>query len=166
MLSFTASVALPGQQRVISFTGATRSRALCPLPAVRKARTQTRRFEAASAKLRTIESNEDWNEALEASKGGLVVAMFSAKTCGPCIMIQPKIVEFAEKFNDVVFVQIKGDTNEDTKSICKEQKIKMVPTFRFMFNGEKIDHYSGAKADEILEHIERNKAKAEELAAM
>lgn len=44
-----------------------------------------------------------------------VVLDISTKTCGPCKMIFPKVVQLSIEYPDVVFLKINGDTNADTR---------------------------------------------------
>lgn len=44
-----------------------------------------------------------------------VVVDISTKTCGPCKMIYPKLVEMSLAYPDAVFLKINGDTNANTR---------------------------------------------------
>lgn len=62
-------------------------------------------------------SEEEFNKILKEAGDKLVVVDISTKTCGPCKMIFPKIVEMSLEYPDAVFLKINGDTNNDTR-VC------------------------------------------------
>jgi len=47
--------------------------------------------------------------------GVQVVVDISTKTCGPCKMIYPKVVEMSLAYPDAVFLKINGDTDNNTR---------------------------------------------------
>jgi thiol-disulfide isomerase/thioredoxin len=44
-----------------------------------------------------------------------VVLDISTKTCGPCKIIFPKVVQLSIEYPDVMFLKINGDTSADTR---------------------------------------------------
>ena len=77
----------------------------------------------------------DLNAALEEAGDKLVVIDFFATWCGPCKMIAPKIEEWASSMDNVVFVKIDVDENEEA---AQEYNISAMPTFILIKNKEKV----------------------------
>ena len=77
----------------------------------------------------------DLNTALEEAGDKLVVIDFFATWCGPCKMIAPKIEEWASEMDNVVFVKIDVDENEEA---AQEYNISAMPTFILIKNKEKV----------------------------
>uniref|UniRef100_A0A8D9B3L8 Thioredoxin n=1 Tax=Cacopsylla melanoneura TaxID=428564 RepID=A0A8D9B3L8_9HEMI len=76
----------------------------------------------------------------------LIVIDFYATWCGPCKQIAPKIEELAAEYQDVVFLKVDVDENED---IAMEYDISSMPTFVFVKNSEKVEQFSGANFDKL-----------------
>ena len=77
----------------------------------------------------------------------LVVIDFYATWCGPCKVIAPKVVEMAASMDNVVFLKVDVDENEDAS---QEYKITAMPTFLFFKNGEKVQKYIFLAHDPFL----------------
>ena len=58
---------------------------------------------------------------------GLVVVDFTATWCGPCKKITPYYHELNEKYNNVLFLKVDVDDNEETTEHCN---INSMPTFQ------------------------------------
>lgn len=84
---------------------------------------------------------------------GLVVVDFTATWCGPCKTIIPYYHELNSKYNNVLFLKIDVDDNEDTTQECD---ISSMPTFQFYKNQELITQFSGADKNKLLNMIETN----------
>jgi thioredoxin 1 len=82
-----------------------------------------------------------------------VVLDISTKTCGPCKMIFPKVVQLSIEYPDVVFLKINGDTNTDTRALMRKWGVRAVPNFRFFRNGELVHSHTGAKLDVLKAHF-------------
>lgn len=80
------------------------------------------------------------------SKLTQIVIDFTAVWCPPCRFIAPVFVDMAKKFLNVVFFKIDVD---ELESVAKEFKVKAMPTFLFMREGEIVDRVVGAKKEEI-----------------
>lgn len=64
---------------------------------------------------------------MEFHSGVQVVVDISTKTCGPCKMIYPKVVEMSLAYPDAVFLKINGDTDNNTRVSLSTE------LFRLMF---------------------------------
>lgn len=84
---------------------------------------------------------------------GLVVVDFTATWCGPCKTIIPYYHELNSKYNNVLFLKIDVDDNEETTQECD---ISSMPTFQFYKNQELITQFSGADKNKLLNLIESN----------
>lgn len=84
---------------------------------------------------------------------GLVVVDFTATWCGPCKTIIPYYHELNSKYNNVLFLKIDVDDNEETTQECD---ISSMPTFQFYKNQELITQFSGADKKKLLNLIETN----------
>uniref|UniRef100_A0A8D0E570 Thioredoxin n=1 Tax=Salvator merianae TaxID=96440 RepID=A0A8D0E570_SALMN len=92
----------------------------------------------------------EFNAELASATGKLIVVDFSATWCGPCKMIKPFYHSLAEKYPDVVFIEIDVDDAQDVASHCD---VKCMPTFQFYKNNEKVHEFSGANKEKLEETI-------------
>ncbi|KAK5858678.1 hypothetical protein PBY51_002799 [Eleginops maclovinus] len=99
-----------------------------------------------------IENLEHFNAELKKAGDKLVVVDFTATWCGPCKMIGPEFHNqstLAENAN-VVFLQVDVDDADEVSSFCK---IGCMPTFQYYKNGTKVDEFSGANKDSMLQKL-------------
>ncbi|XP_065104777.1 thioredoxin b [Paramisgurnus dabryanus] len=103
-----------------------------------------------------IEDKAGFDNALKNAGSKLVVVDFTATWCGPCQMIKPIFAAMSddEKFKDVVFLKVDVDDAQEVAASCD---IKCMPTFQFYKNGAKIDEFSGANKDQLVEKIHKHK---------
>lgn len=94
-----------------------------------------------------------YNQMIESNKNTFVV--FSSKTCGPCIMLEPIISEFANDKNmDLIFVELKDFTD-----LAQQHSVSATPTV-FLYNSSKIlTSFVGYKTYEELGEIIENSNK-------
>jgi len=109
--------------------------------------------------VKEITEIEDFRALLaEASSAGkLLVVDFHAQWCGPCKMIAPKIVAFAEEMKDFcLFAKVDVD---EAAEIAEEYEIQAMPTFLLFAGGQKepVDKMAGANAEKLRQMIEKNK---------
>ena len=78
----------------------------------------------------------------------LVVVDFFADWCMPCLMMAPIIEELAEKIEDVKFVKINVDDNEE---ISAKHEVRSIPTLIFFKDGKEVDKVVGGMDQEALE---------------
>ncbi|XP_077400009.1 thioredoxin b [Vanacampus margaritifer] len=99
-----------------------------------------------------IETLEEFEGYLKNSGDKLIVVDFTADWCGPCKMIGP-VFEAASKhqdYADVIFLKVDVDKCEDVSIKCK---ISCMPTFHFYRNGDRIDLFSGANTEKLMDLI-------------
>ena len=91
----------------------------------------------------------------ELTSSGLSVIKFTASWCGPCVRIAPKFSEFAEKkFSppcNFLIIDIDEAQNCDMKELTN--KVRSVPTFQFLKDGEIVDTLIGANMTNLAQKI-------------
>lgn len=81
------------------------------------------------------------------------VLYFSAKWCGPCKAIHPKIEEFSndlENKNRIVFIKIDIDDYEELASICD---IESLPTFKIYEKNNLLNTIEGADQNKLFMNL-------------
>lgn len=83
----------------------------------------------------------------------ITVLYFSAKWCGPCKNIHPKIVDFSndiENKNRVLFIKIDIDDNEELANECE---IESLPTFKIYKNNQLYNTIEGADPNNLFMNL-------------
>ncbi|KAJ4874699.1 Thioredoxin H8 [Raphanus sativus] len=95
-----------------------------------------------------IKNKNQWKSRLNALKdtNKLLVIEFTAKWCGPCKSLEPKVEELAAKYTDVEFVKIDVDV---LMSVWMEYNLHTLPAIVFMKRGQEVDRVVGVKFDEL-----------------
>ncbi|KFK41408.1 hypothetical protein AALP_AA2G127000 [Arabis alpina] len=95
-----------------------------------------------------IKNKNQWKSRLNALKdtNKLLVIEFTAKWCGPCKSLEPKLEELAAKYTDVEFVKVDVDV---LMSLWMEYKLHTLPGIVFMKRGQEVDRVVGVKFDEL-----------------
>ncbi|CAN8235875.1 unnamed protein product [Cochlearia groenlandica] len=95
-----------------------------------------------------IKNKYQWKSRLNALKetNKLLVIEFTAKWCGPCKTLEPKLEELAAKYTDVEFVKIDVDV---LMSVWMEYNLHTLPAIVFMKRGQEVDRVVGVKFDEL-----------------
>ena len=101
-----------------------------------------------------ISSTEEFNDALAGANDALVVVDYSTSWCGPCKIIAPKFDEFSEKYKNVAFLKVMGDSSPAADKLMRSQGVRALPSFHFWKNGKQIDSISGAKTQALQDAIE------------
>ena len=101
-----------------------------------------------------IEGNEKNFEKEVLKTKGKVFVDFYATWCGPCKMVGPFIEELSEEIDDVKFVSI--DTDEEDE-LSEEYGIISIPTILLFKNGKEIKRHVGIITKEELEEFIRSK---------
>ena len=98
--------------------------------------------------MRSVSTKAEFVDLLQKAEDKLVVVDFTATWCGPCQRITPAIekMEKEKEMEDVIFVKVDVDENQETAQHCG---IKAMPTFQFFMNAKKIDEIVGANEDKI-----------------
>lgn len=101
-----------------------------------------------------LEADNFWEEV----KGceGLVVVDFFTKNCGPCKQMYPRLQEMARELKSDGVTFMKMECKASNKSIGKELRVRVAPTFILFKGGERAGFMTGAHADELLELIKSN----------
>jgi thioredoxin 1 len=82
----------------------------------------------------------------------LIAVDFTATWCGPCKRIAPKFNELNDKYNNVMFVKVDVDDNEETSELCN---IRAMPTFQFYKDNQKVFEFSGADENQLENSISK-----------
>ena len=87
-------------------------------------------------------------EVLKADKPVLVD--FYADWCGPCKMMAPIIDSISEDYDDVKFVKLNVDYNQD---LAMNYGVMSIPTFMFFKNGDAAKTIVGGTSRDAFEDI-------------
>ncbi|XP_010551638.1 PREDICTED: thioredoxin H8 [Tarenaya hassleriana] len=101
-----------------------------------------------------IKSKDQWKARFNALKDSdkLLVIDFTAKWCGPCNSIEPKIEEFAAIYTNVEFVKIDVDA---LMGLSMKFNVNTLPAMVFMKRGQELDRVVGVNVDELRSKIEK-----------
>lgn len=80
------------------------------------------------------------------------ILYFTASWCKPCLKIAPTFDELSKQYPEHDFVKIDIDENEEMS-----EDIKVLPTFQFFMDDMKIDEFSGAHVEKLIETVEKYK---------
>ena len=83
-------------------------------------------------------------------ENALVVVDFTASWCGPCRFIAPKFEEMSHEFEQVVFVKVDVDDNEETSA---HMGVQAMPTFMFFKHGKKVGECRGANEAAVRQQL-------------
>lgn len=84
---------------------------------------------------------------------GLIFLDFWAPWCEPCRMMMPVIAEMADEVKEKATV-CKINVDEE-QELAQKYKIRSIPTFIFLKNGEVVDIFVGAQGkDKFIQKIE------------
>ena len=78
----------------------------------------------------------------------IVVVDFFAEWCMPCLMMAPIIEELAGQMDDVKFVKINVDDNNE---ISAKYEVRSIPTLIIFKGGKEVDKIVGGIDQEALE---------------
>lgn len=82
-----------------------------------------------------------------------VLVDFYADWCGPCKVTSPIIDELSHEMDNVKFVKINVDENQDLSS---QYSIFSIPSFLIFKNGKLVTQFVGAQSkDHFIEEINR-----------
>lgn len=76
---------------------------------------------------------------------GMVLVDFYADWCGPCKATSPIIEELSNEMNDIKFVKVDVDANQD---LASEYSIFSIPSFLIFNNGKVVGQFVGAQSKE------------------
>uniref|UniRef100_A0A8C4R3Q0 Thioredoxin domain-containing protein n=1 Tax=Eptatretus burgeri TaxID=7764 RepID=A0A8C4R3Q0_EPTBU len=101
-----------------------------------------------------IETKAEFEDALAAAGGKLVVIKFSATWCGPCRNIHAFFETLVKKYHDVIFGAVDVD---DLPEVAEECGVQCMPTFLFYKNKEKVHTFSGANENSLEKFVKELK---------
>jgi thioredoxin 1 len=87
------------------------------------------------------------------SQGKNILVDVKAKWCMPCRQLIPRLENMQKDYNDVEFVTIDVDDNQEG---CMELGIRSVPTVMFFKGEELINRSQGAQTDGFYKDILNN----------
>ena len=102
--------------------------------------------------VRTIPNLGDFNVLLDDDADKLVVVDFTATWCGPCQRIAPLFQQLADENQNVTFVKVDVDENEETAAAYG---ISAMPTFIFIKNNQKLETMQGANVDMLKSLVQK-----------
>ncbi|XP_021758334.1 thioredoxin H5-like [Chenopodium quinoa] len=80
----------------------------------------------------------------------LTVIDFTATWCAPCRFMAPILSEFANKYEDVLFLKVDVD---ELKTVAEDFKVDSMPTFVFLKQGKVVDRFVGANKESLLKLV-------------
>ena len=107
------------------------------------------------------ETEEEFDQIATDAGSKLIVIDFFATWCPPCVRIGPFFKSLAEeeKYSDsCVFVKIDVDKAGD---LSKRFKIRCMPTFKFVKDGEELETLEGASEEKLVALIAKHSGKSE-----
>lgn len=91
--------------------------------------------------------NENYDELI---KEGIVVVDFFATWCGPCKMLGPIIENLGNSMEDVKFIKIDVDKNED---LARRYGVMSIPTIIFFKDGKEVKKHIGFITENGIKEI-------------
>ncbi len=98
-------------------------------------------------------TNNDFSSVVLEDKGYVLVD-FNAEWCGPCQMLKPILEELEEKYDNIKFVSINVDEEDN---LCERYEVSSIPLLILFKNGKELQRNIGAinkeKLNSILEEL-------------
>jgi len=85
-------------------------------------------------------------------EGNPILVDFSAKWCGPCRMMLPKLKQIAKDYPEITVCKVDADR---CQSIVSEFKINALPTFVFLVNDEEVHRIEGADPQGLIDYCDK-----------
>ncbi|CAI9301974.1 unnamed protein product [Lactuca saligna] len=101
-------------------------------------------------KVQHIHTVEEFETALRDAKQKLVVVEYAASHSKESSKMYPFMVNLSKTCSDVVFLLVMGDESDETRELCRREKIEKVPHFSFYKNMEKIHEEEGIGPDMLM----------------
>ena len=97
--------------------------------------------------IQMISNGEQLNDKLNRTDGKLIILVFYAIWCAPCIRTMPIIECLSEKYRNIIF--LKSDVDINIESSMKYE-ITNLPSFMLFKNREIVKRFSGATKEELM----------------
>ncbi|GBF92257.1 thioredoxin [Raphidocelis subcapitata] len=98
----------------------------------------------------TVHSPAQLQAALDTHSDQLCVLMCKSKACRPCKMFMKKYMDIAERFPNLVLLQVLGDESPDTRKLMVSMKVKVTPTFALYRGGSQVETVTGVSEVKLL----------------
>jgi len=82
-----------------------------------------------------------------------VLVDFHAAWCGPCKVLNPILTEVLGQFEGKVDLAKVDIDNADNQELAINYRVSVVPTVIAFKNGQIVDHFSGIRRKDELEHF-------------
>lgn len=89
--------------------------------------------------------NNNFNEIINSNK--YVVVDFFANWCGPCKMLSPVIEELSNEMNDIIFLKVNVDDNNE---VAGQYQIMSIPAILIFKEGKVAGTTVGFQPKEVL----------------
>jgi thiol-disulfide isomerase/thioredoxin len=97
-----------------------------------------------------ISDNSEYQKIL--NNNTYVIIIFSAGFCKPCNEIYPYMLELSDIYNNITFIKVDIQKNDDIQDI---NNIVTIPHFKFIKNNREKFSFSGANKPIIIETINK-----------
>ncbi len=97
-----------------------------------------------------ISNNSEYQNIL--NNNTYVIIIFSAGFCKPCNEIYPYMLELSDIYNNITFIKVDIQKNDDIQDI---NNIVTIPHFKFIKNNREQFSFSGANKPIIIETINK-----------
>ncbi|MFW6311934.1 MAG: thioredoxin [Nanoarchaeota archaeon] len=87
-----------------------------------------------------------WEEVVDGEK---VIVDFYADWCGPCKMMAPIFEELSEEYEDLKFVKLDTQNNQE---LSQKYGIQGIPALLVLEDGEEVDRIVGFNSKEALKN--------------
>lgn len=84
---------------------------------------------------------------------GICAIKFSAEWCGPCKRMEPTVEKLESEFKTATFISVDVD---DLPTIAQKYKVRTLPTFLILKDGQEINRVTGVSLIEPLRKIFRD----------
>ncbi|CAF2115858.1 BnaC08g42050D [Brassica napus] len=100
-----------------------------------------------------VDSPESWNFYVSQAKNQAcpIVAHFTTSWCIPSVFMNSFFEDLASSYKDALFLIVDVD---EVKEVARRLKVKAMPTFMFLKDGNTMDKLVGANPDEIKKRVD------------
>mmetsp|Transcript_1132 Transcript_1132/g.2839 ORF Transcript_1132/g.2839 Transcript_1132/m.2839 type:complete len:138 (-) Transcript_1132:375-788(-) len=105
--------------------------------------------------MKELGSERAFDDAVKKAKDKLMIVDFATTWCGPCKVMEPKVLALSDEYTDAIFYKVTGDASADASSLMKREGVRAVPSFHFWKNGERVEVVNGANIDAVTLGIQK-----------